>query len=125
MATTTSERERLIAMKRSIHSLVMAAFVGPRPDGHEINHKDGDVANNRLDNLEYVTPAENRRHAETVLGHRERLHTGNATLTREAVLDMRRLRADGWTYAQLCERFGVGKSAAIDVVQRRSWKWVS
>lgn len=46
-----------------IHALVAEAFIGPRPHGLMVNHKDGDKANNHLGNLEYVTRAENTRHA--------------------------------------------------------------
>ena len=44
-----------------VHRLVMLAFVGPS----ELltNHKDGNKANNRLDNLEYCTQSENMAHA--------------------------------------------------------------
>jgi hypothetical protein len=46
-----------------IHQLVMLAFVGGYPYGTEINHKDGRKTNNNLDNLEYVTPSQNKQHA--------------------------------------------------------------
>lgn len=48
---------------RLVHSLVMEAFVGPRPPKWETNHKDGNKANNRLANLEYVTKSDNTKHA--------------------------------------------------------------
>lgn len=48
---------------RLVHSLVMAAFVGPRPPLSETNHIDGDKANNVLTNLEYVTKSQNTLHA--------------------------------------------------------------
>lgn len=41
------------------HALVMLAFVGPRPEGMEIRHLDGDPANNVVANLRYGTHAEN------------------------------------------------------------------
>lgn len=42
-----------------VHRLVMAAFVGPCPDGMEVRHLNGDPADNRLENLAYGTRAEN------------------------------------------------------------------
>lgn len=42
-----------------VHRLVLLTFVGARPEGQETRHRDGDVDNNRLDNLCYGTHAEN------------------------------------------------------------------
>ena len=41
------------------HLLVSRAFMGPPPDGLEVDHLDRDPGNPRLANLEYVTRAEN------------------------------------------------------------------
>ncbi len=46
-----------------VHHLVARAFLPPRPKGTQLNHKDGVKQNNRLKNLEYLTPKENVRHA--------------------------------------------------------------
>lgn len=43
----------------TIHSIVLLAFIGPRPDGMDIRHLDGDPTNNRLANLKYGTKSEN------------------------------------------------------------------
>ena len=45
-----------------IHRLVAEAFIGTIPPGWEVNHLDGDPANNSLDNLEIVTPKQNKQH---------------------------------------------------------------
>lgn len=54
-----------------VHHLVMEAFVGVRPDGFVVNHKDGDKQNNAVMNLEYVSPAENSNHAIATIGRRK------------------------------------------------------
>ncbi|MBM7796867.1 HNH endonuclease signature motif containing protein [Pseudoglutamicibacter cumminsii] len=41
-----------------VHTLVAAAFLGPRPEGHDIIHLDGDQVNLHADNLAYVTRSE-------------------------------------------------------------------
>ena len=45
---------------RSVHSLVAQAFIGPRPEGYEVRHLNGDRTDNRLSNLAYGTPSENK-----------------------------------------------------------------
>ena len=44
------------------------AFVGPVPASLDVNHKNGDKADNTLDNLEAVTRSENIMHAHQMLG---------------------------------------------------------
>ena len=53
------------ALVHRVHRLVAQAFLPPPPsEKHTIvNHIDGDRANNRADNLEWVTPSENIRHS--------------------------------------------------------------
>ncbi|QUH01416.1 HNH endonuclease [Saccharopolyspora erythraea] len=43
----------------TVHRVVLAAFRGPRPEGAQIRHLDGDKSNNHLENLAYGTPSEN------------------------------------------------------------------
>lgn len=46
------------------HRLVAIAFLTPPSKNHtEVNHKDGNKLNNCIDNLEWVTPSENQKHA--------------------------------------------------------------
>jgi hypothetical protein len=46
-----------------VHILVAEAFLGPRPLGLEINHKNGNKRDPRAENLEYITRSENGAHA--------------------------------------------------------------
>lgn len=45
------------------HKLVAKYFLGPRPLGMVINHKDGNTHNNCVSNLEYCTHLQNMQHA--------------------------------------------------------------
>ena len=45
------------------HFLVAGAWNGPRPEGMVIDHLNGNILDWSADNLEYVTPAENRKRA--------------------------------------------------------------
>ena len=53
-----------------IHRLVAQHFIREIDAGLEVNHKNGNKHDNRLENLEVVTPRENRLHSTHVLGHR-------------------------------------------------------
>ena len=47
--------------RRYVHTLVLEAFVGPRPAGCEACHNDGDVYNNAVTNLRWDTASANQR----------------------------------------------------------------
>ena len=51
---------------RYVHNLVMEAFVGEKKIGYEVNHKDEDKSNNRLENLEYLTAKENNNYGTRI-----------------------------------------------------------
>jgi hypothetical protein len=59
---------------RSVHSLVAAVWLPPRPSRiHEVDHIDGSRANNRPDNLRWLTKAENNNAFLVRSGRRPRL----------------------------------------------------
>lgn len=72
-----------------VHRLVALAFLGPRPEGQEVRHLDGDRTNCTASNLAYGTRSENladaQRHGTHPTGsrtHCPRGHAYNAENTR-------------------------------------------
>lgn len=111
----------------AVHNLVADAFLSPRPAGKRPNHKDTIKTNNRADNLEWMTQAENVQHAYDA-GLRDCRGSGNgqAKLTEEAVREIRKL-ATGARGEQrmLAERFGTSRSNISTIVSRKAWEHVT
>lgn len=53
-----------VASHRLVHRLVLEAFVGPAPEGHEAAHLDGVRTNNQPGNLAWTSRPENHWHKE-------------------------------------------------------------
>lgn len=81
-----------------VHTLVAAAFHGPRPTGLDVCHRDGDAGNNREGNVYYGTRSANNRDIT--------LH-GRRKLTVAQVHAARARHAAGETKAALARAFGV------------------
>lgn len=65
---TCSVRQGGRKLTTTVQRLVLQAFAGEPPtDRHEANHVDGQKQNNTPENLEWVTPAQNKAHARDVL----------------------------------------------------------
>lgn len=110
----------------SVHAIVAAAFIGPRPDGYDINHKDGVKRNNAVENLEYVTPSRNQKHAyEKQLKVPVRgSWNGQAKLSEESVMTIKSELRCGVTGASLARRFKVSERCIHKIKKAENWAHV-
>lgn len=105
----------------SLHRLVMLCFGGERPEGWQINHKNGVKTDNRLENLEYVTPRENILHSIDVLGAKP----GNRTTGRGYKLsndDVHAIKSRldaGDTLNDIAVSFGVKRQTIKKIVDKK------
>lgn len=75
---------------RFVHVLVAKAFI-PNPENkRQVNHIDGNKQNNRVDNLEWNTPAENIHHAFDIGLRKSGCGHFRAKFTAEQVREIRR-----------------------------------
>lgn len=110
-----------------VHQIVAFAFLGPRPVGKEINHKDGNRTNNTPKNLEYITHQENVTHAYK-LGLRTALKgekSNLATLSEDQVRAIRVKRELGYSHRKIAEMFGVTRCCISSILAGRTWRHVA
>jgi HNH endonuclease/NUMOD4 motif-containing protein len=115
-----------------VHVLVAREFIGPRPVGKEVNHKDLNKQNNRWNNLEYKTHAKNIKHAVKhgikIGKSRPGESNPSAILTKDNVIEIRRLFATGKYHKRsktLGRKFGVSSMTISRIVDKVSWKNVA
>lgn len=110
---------------RCIHRAVGEAFIANPENKPEINHLDGNKENNHVDNLEWVTSAQNNSHAgESDLMAKGEDHP-HAKLSEEQVLEIRRLYAEtDATQYDLADRFGMSKAQIGSIVRGEKWSHV-
>lgn len=114
--------------KLTVHKLVAEAFIGPRPQGYTVNHKDGNKMNPCADNLEYCTPKENLDHAKQIgLMDTRGIRNGRAKLTEDDVRLIRSLyipRHPEFNGYALARRFSVAKNTIDQILKRTNWKHI-
>jgi hypothetical protein len=110
---------------QSVHTLVARAFLGPRPAGLEVNHKNGIKRDNRVSNLEYVTHGENMKHSRDVLGNWRGEANGRAKLTDVMVRQIRRSHAEGGiTQRALAKQYRISEGQMSQILRRKKWSHV-
>ncbi len=120
------------ATKLLVHHLVAGAFVSkaPGPVGrgssqYQINHRDGMRRNNAPENLEWITHADNHRHAAALgLKARGERH-GRSLLTTEKVRTIRARIRRGDTHRGIAHDLGISRPTVTAINNGRLWRHVA
>lgn len=106
------------------HRIALALAGRPAPSAIDVLHECDNPPCVNPRHLHHGTALENmaeaRARGRTNRGERN----GTAKLTATDVTEMRRLRAAGASYDELCDRYGVGKSTVSRIILRRAWTHV-
>lgn len=113
--------EHDVRNRRTIGSLVLSAFVGPRPEGKEMCHCDGDYLNDRLENLRWDTRAGNFADKVKHGTHNRGVQNVVHVLTDA---DIRAIRAARGRVTQqaLADRYGVTQGHISNVQRGKTWR---
>ena len=109
-----------------VHHLMALAFIGSRPEGHDVNHINGDKLDNRAINLEYVTRTENMRHARRLglQDNRGEKHYASK-LDRETVIAIRKAHnLCGVSAEEMAVNLGVSPRTVKDALIGLTWRHV-
>lgn len=101
-----------------VHTLVLTAFIGPRPEGKECRHLDSNPQNNHLVNLAWGTKLENSRDAVDA-GHM------NKSLTRTQAMAVRERILAGHKNLTIARDFGVSENIICNIKKGRTWRHIS
>lgn len=111
---------------RKIAHLVIEAFLGKRPKGYEVNHKDGVKSNNRIINLEYVTPIENIRHSYRIGLHIKDRSGENHSMSKLTWKEVNFIRKEyvprKITQIYLVSKYNISQQTICYILQGKLWK---
>ena len=109
------------------HRLVATVFI-PNPDGlPQVNHKDTNPQNNRVENLEWCDNQHNQKHAQAN-GLRENINgekVGTAKLKMEEVLKIHSLAAGGKSWRKIAAEIGISKRQVGRILHKESWSHIA
>jgi hypothetical protein len=107
-----------------VHELVDSTFLGLRPAGHNVNHRDGVKTNCAPQNLEYTTYKGNVRHATRTGLAPTGSRRSYAKLNEGQVLEIRQAVLRGEYHHDIAGRFGISRPNVSDIARGRTWKHV-
>ena len=104
-----------------VHILVALAFIGERPEGYDVCHKDGNPSNNNVNNLRYDTRSEN-----IIDNYRYGSKHSSGKLSIDDVLEIRRLhKENNISCTELASIYNVGRTTVSKIVNRKSYTWLN
>lgn len=116
-------QKRGVKTRALVHRLIAQIYCPGYAPALQVNHINGVKADNRAENLEWVTPSENHIHARDVLGRRYARGEARSELRETQVQEIYKLRFEGrLTTADIVKRTGIPKSTIDGIISGTRWK---
>lgn len=109
-----------------IHRLVAITFIENKEQKETVNHINGIKTDNRVENLEWCTSAENTYHAnKTGLTNIKGENHIHCVTDENTVIILRKKYIDSkLNYREIAELFSLNRSTVVDIIKRRTWKHI-
>lgn len=112
-------------LNKFVHVLVMETFVGKKPKGLVINHKDHNKQNNCIENLEYCTQSKNiKKVFINKIRNLKGENNNNASLNKKKVKEIRgKYIPRVYSIRKLAKEYGVSSSCIQNIVNNKNWNY--
>lgn len=115
-----------IVERKLVHRLVTRSFLGEAEDGQQVNHKNGVKTDNMIENLEYCTPSDNKKHSfriglESHVGEKH----NRAKLTNNKVMQIHDLLKIGMKHVDIAKKLGVHRTTVSQIRAGTRWSHVT
>lgn len=111
-----------------IHRLVAQTFIPNLENKPFVNHKDGDKLNNKVENLEWVTPSENTKHAykNNLINRDNHLESVKKLrkLSESDVRDIKNKYSKDYSCRKLAKEYNVSVSTINRIILNQTYKAV-
>lgn len=106
--------------------LMALTFIGKPKKGEQVNHKDGNKSNDKLDNLEYTTARGNMLHA-IKLGLKK-IRYGSDVSKKLNERDVKKIRhlyfINKKSQTEISKIFNIAQTTVHHIVKRKTWKHI-
>ncbi len=113
-----------VPTRRTVHSMILEALVGPRPIGCVARHLDDDKTNNHVDNLAWGTPKQNSedmiKNGHSLRGEKAR----RSKLTESDIKQIRVLYANHIPRKDIAVKYGISPTHVWLIGTYQSWKHI-
>lgn len=110
-----------------VHKLVAQAFIPNPQNKPQVNHIDGNKLNNKVDNLEWCTNAENQIHVYKIGLQKIKVgeQSPNAKLEKQEVIFIKKaLKLRKYSSRKLAKMFNVCKSTILSIKHKETWNHI-
>lgn len=105
-----------------VHRLVAKTFIPNPKNKPTVNHINGNKEDNRVENLEWATIAENQKHAyRTGIKNTSGENNGNSKYTKHQIRKLKTMHKEGYSYSEISRACNISKKYVQQIIREKRW----